>query len=271
MGGLRAWLARTGLRKLVVNRRHRGLDAGDVFIASYPRSGNTWLRFLLYEALSGNEPDFASVDRCVPDVGGQQHATRLLANGGRLLKTHEPYRDEYKNVIYLLRDPRDVLVSEFEYQRWRGDGVDDFDQFLERFLHGKANHYGPWDRHVTSYSEAAGRDAARIYRLRYEDLRRDTGKALAELLSFLGAGMDEARTMRVVLDNDLLAMQRKEVREMKRPEQAERRGLRFVRTGAVEGWKQLLNEERLEAFNQRFGESLVSYGYGELSGSTQRG
>ena len=40
----------------------------DVFIVSYPKSGSTWLRFLIGNYLSENQCRFSNVQTFVPDV-----------------------------------------------------------------------------------------------------------------------------------------------------------------------------------------------------------
>jgi len=95
--------------------RHWGLDPNDAFIASYPRSGNTWLRFVLYEVLvAGQAADFDEVNHIVAEVGLHGPAIPLLPGGGRLIKTHEPYQKQYKKAIYLVRDARDVVLAMVE-------------------------------------------------------------------------------------------------------------------------------------------------------------
>src|ERR1700727_3963974 len=59
----RARAARTRLRAPLVTLRHLGLDSSDVFLASYPRSGNTMLRFMLGEALSGLPSTFDQIQQ----------------------------------------------------------------------------------------------------------------------------------------------------------------------------------------------------------------
>ena len=49
------------LRRPVVALRHRGLLSEDAFIVSYPRSGTTWLRFLLCESIAGEAPAFGEI------------------------------------------------------------------------------------------------------------------------------------------------------------------------------------------------------------------
>ena len=110
---IRARASRTSLRAPLVWGRHLGLDSNDVFLASYPRSGNTLLRFPLAEAISGALCTFENVQRIVPEIGVHVYAYPLLPAGGRLIKTHERYRRKYRRAIYIVRDVRDVLLSSF--------------------------------------------------------------------------------------------------------------------------------------------------------------
>src|ERR1017187_3695816 len=109
---IRFELSRSQIRVPVVWARHRDITAEDVFVASYPRSGSTWLRFVLAEALTGQPSTFPSVNRAIPQVGYHAQALRLPA-GGRFIKTHESYRRECRRAVCLVRDPRDTLLSEY--------------------------------------------------------------------------------------------------------------------------------------------------------------
>src|SRR5215831_7110332 len=94
--------AKSGLRKPLNRIRHWGLDPNDAFIASYPRSGNTWLRFVLFDVLvSGQISGFDEVNHIIPEVGLHISGYPLLPGRGRLIKTHEPYQKEYRKAIYL--------------------------------------------------------------------------------------------------------------------------------------------------------------------------
>jgi len=109
----------SSIRAPLIWLQHRGLDPGDVFLASYPRSGQYWLRFQLIEALTSQSGEFDSVDKLIPKIGAHAGAPALLPGGRRLIQTHETYRKEYKKAIYLVRDVRDVVLSEFLQARER--------------------------------------------------------------------------------------------------------------------------------------------------------
>ena len=125
--------AKTAVRAPLVWVRHRNFRPGDVFVGSYPRSGSTWLRFMLLEILAGQASGFSNTNEMLPDVGKHQSGAPVLPGNGRLIKTHEPFRAEYRKAIFLVRDPRDVALSEFAFHRALGLAGDDFDSYLEHF------------------------------------------------------------------------------------------------------------------------------------------
>jgi len=56
---LRHQVANSPARTPLVWIRHKSLRSSDVFLASYPRSGSTWLRFLPYDSLLGESSGFS--------------------------------------------------------------------------------------------------------------------------------------------------------------------------------------------------------------------
>jgi hypothetical protein len=84
----------------------------DVFVVSYPRSGNTWTRFLIANLIYQDDPvTFANVEQRIPDIytSSKRHLKKLPRP--RMIKTHEYFDPRYKKVVYIVRDPRDVALS----------------------------------------------------------------------------------------------------------------------------------------------------------------
>jgi hypothetical protein len=237
--------------------RHRGIRPTDVFVASYPRSGNTWLRFMLYEILVGESSSFVNIHQLVPDIGQQDAATPLLAQKGRLIKTHEPYRPEYKKAIYLVRDARDVALSEFAYQKALGVIPDDFELYLQRFLRGRVNPFGSWVDHVNSWMNAEEEGHVEILLARYDKLRRDPEDSLAAMMEFLGVSVERQKIQRAIANNSVAKMQDK---EKKNPQKASAKG-RFVREGSVGGWSQAFTPAQAHVFERSTGTVLQRLGY----------
>lgn len=93
----------------------------DRFLISYPRSGNTRTRFLVANLLfSESEVSFLNIDYLVPDVINitQRELDRIPRP--RLMKTHHYFDPRYKKVIYIVRDPRDVVVSYYYFHLKQG-------------------------------------------------------------------------------------------------------------------------------------------------------
>jgi Sulfotransferase domain len=264
---LRREISKTKLRIPHIWLRHRGITPTDVFFASYPRSGTTWSRFTLYEILTGKEASFRAVNAAVRGVGRHKFGARLLPEQGRLIATHEQYRTDYKKAIYLVRDVRDVILSEFAYTRalefFRGD----LDEFLNVFLCGKISGFGPWPRHITSWlnSPIAGTDSLLV--MRFEDLRQNPNEGFSRMAEFLGVRVDQERIRRAVANNLLEKMKEKEQAEPQRASVKDR----FVRSGSVQAWRSKLSPAQVQFIEQHAGSLLLQLGYPLAAGITASG
>jgi hypothetical protein len=262
-------LSSSPLRIPVLWLRHRGMRESDVFLGSYPRSGSTWLRFTIFELLSGQPATFESVNRDMRGPGTHNLGLAALPGAGRFLSTHEAYRPEYKRAVYLVRDVRDVVTSEFCYEKERGFGFEHFDDYLHKMLMGEKK-YGSWQEHVSSWLDSPTARSGNLKVIRYEDMRRDPQSVLADLLKFLGCPANPTVIQRAVENNALESMRAKEDELHQRPQQvrfpekptppASEDG-RFVRQGLVGGWRQKLPLHAVQLIEQFAGEALSRVGY----------
>ena len=274
---LRYKASRTKLRLPKAWWQHRGLNEKDVFFASFERSGNTWLRFVLMEILTKDSAGFLNVNQILPEMGTHHGSKPVLPNGGRFIKTHEQYRPEYKRAIYLMRDLRDVMLSNWARDKEMGfsqyfDNGNGMDGYVESFLKGKVTRFGSWQSHVDSWMNCPLAKNGNLLVVRYEDLRKDTENGLAEMLEFLGIDADRELIRRAVENNSLRAMREKEEKAKKsgatlgkgtllRKHNVEREDARFVRTGSVGGWREKLSATQIEMVTRYAGEALTRAGY----------
>jgi len=253
-------LSKTPARAPLVWMRHRGFQPADVFVGSYPRSGSTWLRFMLLEILAGEASGFSNTNEMLPDVGKHEAGARVLPGGGRLIKTHERFRPEYKRAIYLVRDPRDVALSEFAYQKALGFAAGDFDRYIEQFMQNGVNPFGSWIEHANSWMKASDLAQAEILSVKFEELKQRPHEELGRIVDFLGMPEVKGRISRAIENNSLARMKEK---EKKNPQRASAKG-RFIRSGSAGGWRSTFTEHQAQLVQQHGGTLLARLGYSEV-------
>lgn len=168
--------------------------ATDSFLLSYPKCGRTWLRFMLgHYALHGQEGDpleVTAISRKDPKLSvlevfhdDEPH----LKPVAEIIDEKEAYRG--KRVVFLSRDPRDVIVSYFFQYTLRGDkrlaNDEDFSGDLGAFirkdiggLKSVVRFYNVW---------ATNRQVpAAFMNVSYEALSLDARPALKSVIDFLG-------------------------------------------------------------------------------------
>ena len=257
---LRHKIMRTSVRVPLIWLRHRGLDRDDVFLASYPRSGNTWTRFLLTEILSQEAASFDNINQVIPEMGIHARARVRLPNGGRLIKTHEPYRKEYRRAIYLIRDFRDVVLSQYARERELGLYKTEFGKYLEAYLDGRMSGFGAWQDHLPTWLDSPLERSGDLLVIRFEEMRQNPEAAISRIVDFLGLPAEENRVQAAIANNSVERMRAKENAAQKLPKSGGEEG-RFVRKGAVAGWRERFTDEQLRLVDERAGKILVQAGY----------
>jgi Sulfotransferase domain len=253
--------ARTRLRAPLIWLRNRGLDSSDVFLASYPRSGSTWTRFVLYEILAGEPSSFDNVNRGIPENGIQWLAKPLLPGRGRLIKTHEPYRREYGRAVYLVRDMRDVIFSQYSREKELGILYDDFEGYLAKFLQGRISGFGAWQKHIDSWLESPLPRRGDLLLLKFEDLRKDMQSAIGRILEFCGVEVRAEAVRAAIASNTLDRMREKETQSKTLHQASGGEEGRFVRKGAIGGWRERLTDEQLQMIDNFAGDAFRRIGY----------
>ena len=249
---------------LPVMYRHAGVSRRDAFLVSYPKSGNTWLKFMLTELLGGRKADLDHDSTVIADVGSHRSTPGVLPGDGRLIKSHEPWsgpqRRMYRKAIYLIRDGRDVAVSYYYTLIRRGLYEGEFSPFLRLFLGGGVDGYGPWHEHVASWLDSPLAREGSLLALRYEDLLGQPVENLSTTMEFLGVPVARERAEETVRAYSADRMRERE-RASQFHERKKRQDIMFVRTAGSGDWREAFSGEDRELFAEVTGGLLERLGY----------
>jgi len=227
----------------------------DTWVVSYPKSGNTWVRFLLTHLLSGGAPlSWEGIDQHVPDIHqGRERIDRM--SGKRFIKSHKPLFEEYPNSIYLCRDGRDVMVSYYHFLKGYGEDVGSFSEFLQDYPKWP----GTWSNHVIQALQARNRDPERVLIVRFEDLKNDPEHELARMADYAGIEATDYELSQAVEACHISNL--KALEENDRPSTRKEATNKFFRSGKTKQWKSVFSENDLKYFYSKSGEALSRLGY----------
>lgn len=258
-----------------------------VWIASYPRSGNTWMRFLLANLLYGRVESSSHLQQLVPDIHRALSGTQIYGPRKTLIKTHWryvpdlPLREDTIGAIHILRHPIDVMMSNLNYVTLRGNlparlPSDEMRTAFERrwiddyiaaggYPRWREMGFGSWEENVRSWTEETPPYPRLV--LRYEDMRADVAGATAKVIRFLGVEADGPTVAAAIERSSFAAMRVLEEQEIAQEREgiffdpgqraSLAAGLRFVRGG---GTAPLSADQRRRAL-ERFAPLMERYGY----------
>ncbi len=244
---------------------HYGKDDNEYFLVSYPKSGNTWLRFLLANTLVPNDEKITllNIGEYVPDIHVPaqwktitNHQSLFNSLAYKFVKTHDPFSLYYRNkkVIYLVRDGRDVLTSYYHYLVTRKNGVS-----LSGLIEGD-NTFGDWGGHVMSWENGKCKEKILIH---YEDLLADPVHELERLCDFLEWQPNHDVILRAVEKSSFQHLRSLEEKYggLHSVTQSGGRKSAFFRKGETGDWKNLFSSKDLDTFWNRYGNVMAGLGY----------
>uniref|UniRef100_A0A0E0KPE2 Sulfotransferase n=1 Tax=Oryza punctata TaxID=4537 RepID=A0A0E0KPE2_ORYPU len=192
---------------LAIQRRFRPRPS-DVLLASYPKSGTTWMKALVFAIMSRKvyplrdhpllrlNPHDCVVQLLGAYATGKEAVVEALPSP-RIMASHMPFStlpasvvdaNSGCKIVYVWRDPKDVLVSLWHYYsklRPEEAHLSEFHDLYESFCRGDTV-FGPWWDNVLGYFRASVEMPTRVLFLRYEDMLEDTASNVVAIADFLG-------------------------------------------------------------------------------------
>jgi len=223
----------------------------DILLASFPKAGNTWVRIFIFHYLlkfyrreENFEVNFDTLDRYMPEIGNKSIFQSWIFNPTRrILKTHNKNNKIIKKipVIYIDRDPRDIMVSYFHYTKKsnRFKHNLNFGSFIRNRKYGLEAYY----KHKLSYEQHTN-----IKFINYEDIKSDPVKNFTNILLFIGVEINQQRIKNAIYDSNMENTRKAQLKSSKDYNKQFKDNFTFARKGEKKQWIDYFQEEDLQYF-----------------------
>ena len=281
------------------------------WLASYPKSGNTWVRNVVNAAVTGFPPNInAAFQYVCGDHGAQlfQHTAaipidkmeqrdflcyRLAALRNHIaifghrdsaLKTHNanlnvldiPLIPSFmsKGGVYIVRDPRDVVIS---LSKHLGQNIDVAIDFMEnenaiiKNDNGVFHHYlSSWSLHVESWLDEEC--PLKVGCIRYEDLLSSPAPSFRHIFDCLGLEIEDSRIEWAIEQCRIERLREQENKKgfKESSNKIDKFGIydgkkrsrpNFFGKGRAGGWRNILNKDQIQKIENKHGEIMRELGY----------
>ncbi|KAJ4765102.1 Sulfotransferase [Rhynchospora pubera] len=256
----------------------------DVILASFPKSGTTWLKALTFTIMHRDKYSFSdhplvelNPHDCVPFIENHyasrdEHYLETLPSP-RVLATHLAYSTLPESIVtstcpivYICREPKDVLVSfwhmltKYEWLKEPSSFAQTFESFCEGRVHG-----GPVWEHVLEYYTKSLCNPEKILILKYEQMLECPIDGVMRLANFIGCpfSVDELKNGLVEKIIEFCSFDKLKDLDVNKNEIGNLENSYFFRKATVGDWKNYMTpvmankldkitEEKLRGFSFTF-------------------
>ncbi len=277
---------------------------GVYWLASYPKSGNTWLRVFLNNLLSDkdepvniNELSSSSpiaADRSLFDKWIGYQSTFLAEdeidklrpdlfkffsklNPKSYFKIHDAYLQlqngkklipkEYTNgAVYIVRNPLDVSISFANFMNISVDLA--VNNLCDNNYCFKDSISGQFTQKLLSWSENVrswtNQKDIKIHVMRYEDMVKDPYDSFKGVMEFLGLNDKQDRLQKAIEFSDFKILKQQELDSGFKERPYYANA--FFREGKISSWKRYLTNEHVKKIIAFSSEMMVKFGYLTVNG-----
>jgi hypothetical protein len=230
-------------------------EENDIFIASYPKSGVTWLQHmtssLIYGFDASSVPDNL-VNLLIPDVHSFKYYLRTCYPV--VFKSHSLPEPRMKRVVHLVRDGRDVMVSYFHMLRNQGKSI----KLEDMVINSNDLYPCDWGQHCEQWLKNPFN--ADILRISYEEMINNPFDTIFKYSNFLGIDVSEEKINNVIQKSSFHLMQKKEISQGWGEDFNLNQGL-FIRRGKVGSYIDEMELDIQKMFFEKNQKILQALGY----------
>lgn len=242
------------------------MDRQTIYVAGYPKTGTTWLAWLLADALD------CPVGGSMPKEDGKELATEgqnrpgpymvrkghfVLMEGDFDQAVPTPHRmaltaitDE--RTVWIVRDPRDVAISARHY--W--DGRQTNSDLLGHMGRGTGpfRSFGPFNQFVTAWL-----DYNRLGMVRYEDLLDDPMTEIIRLIKVMNLPMPSDERITAAIQRQSFSAKKRLMQKRKLPHS--HIGKKLLHVGKKDQWLYEFSYSDCQQAARLFNPLMIRLGY----------
>lgn len=269
-----------------------------IWLASYPKSGNTWMRAFLHNLMLNNDHPH-SINNLGDLTGGDVEPERYVtlagkpageletneiaalrvpvqaalakeAVGSRFIKTHSALLEfaghptinmaVTAGAIYIIRNPLDVVVS---FSHHLGHPVDDVIDLMATDNSHTSTSDDMMIDFIGSWSQHVeswtGKPNHRLHVVRYEDMLAGPYRSFSGVVKFLGLKASRQRIERAIKNSSFKVLQGQENKHGFRERSIH--ADMFFRTGRKDQWRDVLTADQVKRIVETQGAMMQKFGY----------
>ncbi|XP_073492103.1 sulfotransferase 1 family member D1-like isoform X1 [Aquarana catesbeiana] len=239
----------------------------DLLIATYPKSGTTWVSKIVDLIMNGGDLEksqkgaiFERVPFMESGGPGFPSATEILNNldPPRVIKTHlqadvlpKSFWEKNCKMIYVARNAKDVAVSYYHFYRMAYGHPEPgtWDEYLNAYMEGNVA-FGSWAKHVKGWWEM--RKKNKILYLFYEDMLEDPKREIRKVMKFMNQELPEEIVEKIHKNTSFQAMKDNPMANYSAFPLMDHSISPFMRKGICGDWKNQFTVAQNERFDEYY-------------------
>lgn len=241
------------------------LPSNAVIVASYPKSGSTWLSYMLLCYFFPKPWTFSDYNKRVQEWFGPRNIDEY--SDLTLVKTHIPFDFSFPDtpIIHLVRDPRNIVISYYEGLRKHGHIKLDLSlsTFVKEFVNGlDYDGFKSWDFNTASFEQKNDK----IIHIKYEKLESSPHTILKDLIDFLKMKPFDQNLVNEVIEFCSRSSMRKDQIEKQEEIDLKNKALpgfenQLFTSSKPRNWRESLNDNDAQTLNKKFKNQIIKLGY----------